>query len=252
MVGGDRAFPRTDAPSPWDGTLGALAQFWHGASATNDGPFVLRTAADIDRASPDRPGFLLGIEGVGPCFETSLGDPLAALQVLVQLGVRSLQLLGGEPRPIFEPRPTTEAPLHLRGMGRELIVEANRLGLLIDLAHMNGDEPAFAEIIDVSASPPIASHHCRAVNGCAEALSDDATRTLAKAGGVVGTHLGSHWLSGEDRQGTIDDLVSHIEHIVDLVGVDFAGLGTSMREPFRWIFRIIFSWPGSMAQRTPA
>jgi len=227
VVGGDRAFPQTDAPSPWSGTLAALAQFWRGVSNSPDGPLVIRTAEDIDRIAIDRPGFLLGVEGVAPCFDTPLDDPIAALHVLAQLGVRSLQLLGGDPRPIFEPQAAPGAPLHLSTCGREMIAEANRLGLLIDLAHLSGDEPAFEEIIRASTSPPIASHHaCRALNGHAESLSDNAIRTIAGAGGVIGIHSGSQWLSHEDRQGRMSDFVDHFLHIAELVGTDHVGLGT--------------------------
>ncbi len=227
VVGGDRAFPRTEPSSPWLGTLDALAQFWRGHAEAPDDSVVLRAAEDLDRISVDCPGFLLGIEGLGPCFDAPMGDPVAALHLLARLGVRSIQLLGGEPSPAFETDRESDGMPRLSSIGRALIAEADRLGMLIDLSHLSGDEPAFAEVLGLASTAPIASHHsCRTMNGEATALSDDAIRAIADAGGVVGLHTGSHALTGSERRGTVRDWFAHAEHVVDLVGDAHVGLGS--------------------------
>jgi len=222
IVGGDRAFPDREA-SPWDGTIGALAQFWRGMSASHGPGLPILSADDVDRISIETPGFLLGVEGASPLLDSPLGNPVAAFHLLARLGVRSLQLLGGEPRPVFEADP----PLRLSETGRLVLGEAKRLGFVADLSHLSGDEPAFTQIIDALGRPPIASHHsCRAVNGHPRALSDAAIRRIAASGGVVGIHCGSGWLNGEDRQGTTDDFVRHVQHVAALVGAEHVAIGS--------------------------
>jgi len=226
VVGGDRAYPHREPASAWEGTLDALAQWWRGWHDANGGFVILSSGRDLARLTPARPGVLLGIEGVGPCFDAPLDDPIAALHVLFRLGVRSLQLLGGPSSPAFE-AVEPSGGRRLTDVGRDILREANRLGMVIDLAHMTADDPALLESIALSSPPPIASHHsCRSVTGLDGALSDDGIRAVAHAGGVIGIHTGSQWLRGSDRQGTIDELMAHIEHVVDLAGVNHVGLGT--------------------------
>ena len=227
IVGGRRSFPQRAPESSWWGTLDALAQFWRGQAEADPQLQILRSADDVDRISPGAPSVLLGIEGGLPCFETPLEDPIAALHLLVRLGVRSIQPLGALPSPAFDTGVDLHGAPRLSPAGRKLVVEATRLGLVIDTAHLTGDDPAFAEILDISSTPPIASHHnCRSLSGSPQALSDAAIRALAEVGGVIGIHSGSVHLTGSERQATIVDLVAHIRHVAELVGADHVAVGT--------------------------
>jgi len=227
IVGGRRAFPQRDPTSSWRGTLDALAQFWRGQAAAANEFRVIRSAADIDRISADAPGLLLGIEGASLCFDSPLEDSIAALHLLVRLGVRSVQLLAALPNLVFDTGADSASPPRLSRSGRALIAEANRLGLVIDVAHLAGDKPAFEEILNASSTPPIASHHsCRALNDSSRALDDDAIRLLADAGGVVGIHSGSAYLTQSGGQATLSAFIGQIRHVVDLVGIDHVAIGT--------------------------
>lgn len=227
IVGGKRAFAQRDPSSSWSGTLDALSQFWRGQAAASHRLQVIRSIENVDQISVASPGLLLGLEGVSLCFDTPLKDPIAALHLLVQLGVRSVQLLAALPSPAFDTGVDRQAPPRLSSMGRALLAEANRLGLLIDVSHLTGDDPAFEEILSASTSPPIASHHsCRALNGSPHALDDDAIRAIAEAGGVIGIHCGSQYLTNSGHQATTSNLMGQIGHVVDLVGVDHVAIGT--------------------------
>jgi len=141
--------------------------------------------------------------------------------------VRSIQPLGALPSPAFDTGADPHGAPRLSPAGRKLVVEATRLGLVIDTAHLTGEAPAFDEILDASSTPPIASHHsCRSLSGSPHALSDEAIRALAEVGGVIGIHSGSAHLTGLERQATIVDLVAHIRHIAELVGVEHVAIGT--------------------------
>ena len=228
IVGGTVSFPLEDVSSPWEGTIDGLRRFWRGQEEAARDLVVLTEPDEIDAISVGHPAVLIGIEGGEPCFSAPQEDPIAALHVLTRLGVRSLQLIGDPEGPAFVSGSNEAGALQLSSDGRTLIREATRLGMIIDLAHFSGDEPAFDEIISLAESPPIASHHsCRAVNDMAGALSDAAIRKIASAGGVIGIHTGSHWLCGsEERQGTLDDILRHIRHVVDIAGIDHVAIGT--------------------------
>jgi len=224
IVGGDRAFPEMNAASSWQGTLRALGQVLRGLSRSAGGPSVVRTLDDLERLSVEQPGLLFGIEGVAPCFDSPFADPVTAVHILAQLGIRSVQFLGGNPQSVFE---TERSSLRLSRVGRDLVAEAERLSMLIDVAHLCGDEPAFADLLDAVTTPPIVSHHsCRAITGLPRALSDDGIRAVASAKGVIGINLGSGWLNADGRQGTTDDVLRHVRHIVDLVGVEHVAIGS--------------------------
>ena len=225
VVGGDQAFPSTQAASSWEGTLRALAQYWSGTTRASHSFVTIRNTYDLKALSDESPGFLLCLEGMHACFDSPFQDPLAALRLLVQLGVRSIQFVAAPQTPLLtDPE---SGPRRLTEMGREMVSEANRLHLIIDVSHLSGDEPAFLEILELSSTPPIASHHsCRSVTGNTQAISDKAIRALASAGGVIGIHLGSHWLNNENRQATTDDFRMHVTRIVDLVGIDHVAVGT--------------------------
>ena len=227
-VGGTVLFPLRDVPSPWEGTIDGLQRFWRGLEEAKRDLVVLASPDEVDDISIEQPTVLLGIEGCEPCFSAPQEDPIAALHVLARLGVRSLQLLGNPEGPAFEPGSNEAAALQLSRDGRALVREAARLGMVIDLAHFSGDEPVFDELLQLAPSSSIASHHsCRAVNDLPGALSDDALRKIAAAGGAIGIHIGSHWLSGSGkRQGTLDDMLRHIRHVVAIVGIDHVAIGT--------------------------
>lgn len=225
VIGGDQAFPSTQAASSWEGTLRALAQYWGGMAHTSNRIVTIRDIEDLDALSESSPGVLLGLEGMQACFDSPFQDPLAALRLLVQLGVRSIQLMAAPQTPLLTD--SESGARRLTEIGREMISEANHLHLITDVSHLSGDEPAFLEILEHAATPPMASHHsCRSVTGNSQALSDEAIRALASAGGVIGIHVGSHWLNSENRQATIDDFMKHIAHIENLVGMDHVAIGT--------------------------
>ena len=225
VVGGDQAFPSTSAHSRWEGTLRALAQYWGGIANSPGSITTIRSKADLDALTESKPGFLLCLEGMNVCFDSPFEDPLAALRLLTQLGIRSIQVMAAPQTPLLTD--PSDGTRHLTDVGREMISEANRLNLIVDISHLSGDEPAFLEILECSTAPPIASHHsCRSITGKDQALSDEAIHALASLGGVIGIHTGSHWLNNEHRQATVDDFLKHITRVVDLVGIDHVGIGT--------------------------
>jgi membrane dipeptidase len=80
----------------------------------------------------------------------------------------------------------------LTAHGRDLIREMNRLGIMITVSH-SSDE-TISQVIELSESPVIATHHClRSVNNIPRNMPDPLTRKLAAKGGVIGFQIGSEF-----------------------------------------------------------
>ncbi len=222
---------------------GAVADLWvttervlSQVEAHGDVLALALTAGDVQRAkAAGRIAVLMGIEGAGRW----LRGHVEVVAVVHRLGIRLLGLTHGEGGP--EPGmlqasrspfgPCTAAERDrarreaggLTDFGREVLAASNRSGLVTDLAHIN--DRAFYEVLELSSSPPIASH--TAV--CAlcphwRCLTDDQIRALAAAGGVLGIAFAPMFI--DERAPTVRRLVEHVRHAVDLVGVDHVGIGT--------------------------
>ena len=108
--------------------------------------------------------------------------------------------------------------------GEKVINEMNRCGIMVDLSHAG--EKSFYDALQISTTPIVCSHsNCRALCDHPRNLTDDQLRALAKAGGVAHTTLYAGFLrtAGE---ATILDAVAHLEHAIDVMGIDHVGIGT--------------------------
>lgn len=120
----------------------------------------------------------------------------------------------------------TISPLGLTKLGRELVLEMNRLGMIIDVSHMS--EKTFWDTINISKSPIIASHSgVYSLRNHRRNLKDDQLKALAKNGGVVGIVLCQAFLVDTDKNPAyIKDFVDHIDYVVNLIGIDHVGIGS--------------------------
>lgn len=118
----------------------------------------------------------------------------------------------------------TEAPRHggLTPFGRDVVLEMNRLGMIIDLAHATFDTTVGA--LEVSSAPIVISHSHLAGPGAAHPrlLTEDHARVVAAAGGLVGA-----WPSGV-TSATLADYVDEICRLVELIGVDHVAIGSDL------------------------
>ena len=113
----------------------------------------------------------------------------------------------------------------LTELGKAVIREMNRLGMVVDVSHMN--DATFWETLEATAAPVIASHSCAySLNNNVRNLKDDQIRAIAQAGGVIQVNFHRPFLALDPTTVTIDTLVDHIDYMVNLVGIDFVGLGS--------------------------
>ena len=108
--------------------------------------------------------------------------------------------------------------------GEQVIGEMNRLGLMVDLSH--AADKSFYDALDISRTPIVCSHSsARALCDHPRNLTDDMMRALARKGGVAQTTLYPGFLRS-NGQATILDAIAHLEHAIQVMGIDHVGLGT--------------------------
>ncbi|GIN19428.1 MAG TPA: membrane dipeptidase [Bacillus bacterium] len=112
----------------------------------------------------------------------------------------------------------------LTDLGAEVAKEMNKLGMVIDVSHMA--ESTFWDVIQVSKAPIAASHSgVKAIKDHQRNLSDDQLKALKENGGVINIVFYPAFLTNKPNT-YITDVVDHIDHVVNLIGIDHVGLGS--------------------------
>lgn len=192
---------------------------------------------------------------------------LANLKHFYDRGVRYITLTHSENNDICDSSyDKTRKWKGLSPFGKEVVAEMNRLGIMIDVAHISDD--TFYQVIELSKTPVIASHSSARhfLPGFERDMSDDMIQKLAANGGVILINFGSGFLKDESRKESderwatarqlaekhklepgsakleelmkeydkkhtftradVTDVANHIDHVVELVGVDHVGFGS--------------------------
>ena len=119
---------------------------------------------------------------------------------------------------------TNEEHGGLSDFGRQVVGEMNRLGMMVDLSHAG--RKSFYDAMEVSRVPIVCSHaSCRALCDHPRNLDDEQMRALAQSGGVMQVTLYPGFLK-KDGNATILDAMAHLDHAIEVMGVDHVGLGT--------------------------
>ncbi len=165
--------------------------------------------------------FILGMEGAEP-----LGNDIALLRIFYKLGLRVLTLTHSRRNYIgdgaFLKPQKSGTPGGLSPFGIEVLEEAQKLGILIDVSHLN--DPGFWDVMEFSKESVIASHsNCRALVNHPRNLTDEQIQAIAERGGVIGMNAAGLFI--DEKNPTLDRLLDHIDHIVELVGIKHVGLG---------------------------
>lgn len=108
--------------------------------------------------------------------------------------------------------------------GEKVIKEMNRCGIMVDLSH--GGEKSFYDAIEISSLPIVCSHaSSRALCDHPRNLTDDQLRALRRTGGVAQVTFYEGFLR-TDGMATINDAMAHLEHIIEVAGIEHAGIGS--------------------------
>jgi membrane dipeptidase len=205
------------------------AQLFRLEAASNGRVKIVRTAGEL--AACLRDGVLAAIlhfEGAEPI------DPgLDALEVFYQAGLRSLGPVWSRPNAFahgvpfaFPHSPDTGAGL--TAAGQNLVRACNRLGIMLDLSHLN--EQGFWDIARLSDAPLVATHsNAHALCASTRNLTDKQLDAIRESDGMVGLNFAVSFLCEDGRSNIdtpLDVMVNHIDYLAERVGIDRVGLGS--------------------------
>ena len=170
-----------------------------------------------------------GKKGFIPALENGygVGDSIDHLDTLCKRGVQYVTLCHFRNNHLCGSSTEKKEPgKGLTPFGREAVERMNRLGMMIDLSHASTE--TLYEVLELSKAPVLATHSgVRAVNDLKRNLSDEEIKALAAKGGVVQVASGAWFVSpGPEREAMLDQLIEHILHVKNLVGIEHVGLGT--------------------------
>ena len=166
-----------------------------------------------------------GAENLGP-------DP-GELETYHEMRLRSLGLVWSRPNvyaygvPFRFPASPDAGP-GLTDKGRELVRECNRLGVMVDLSHLN--EKGFRDVAKLSEAPLVASHsNAHALCASSRNLTDWQLDAIRDSGGMVGVNFAVAFLredGAEDENTPLETVVRHVDYLVEHLGVDRVGFGS--------------------------
>lgn len=204
----------------------------------------------------------MGMENGAP-----VGNDIKNVKYFYDRGIRYITLTHGKDNQICDSSYDT---LHtwngLSPFGREVVAEMNRVGIMVDISHV--DDSTFYQVMKLTKAPVIASHSsCRKFTPDFQRnMSDDMIQKLGENGGVIQINFGSSFLdsavvkqNNENRKklqeilaakkldfrdslakpiieefrktnpslyADVETVANHIDHVVKLAGIDHVGLGS--------------------------
>ena len=228
------------------------------------GKFVIAKTTDDAKQAMENGliGLAMGMENGSP-----IDGKLENLAFFHDRGISYITLAHSLSNHISDSSYDEERKWHgLSPFGKEVVVEMNRVGIMVDISHVTDE--AFYQVLAISKVPVIASHSSprHFTPGWERNMSDEMIKALAKNGGVIQINFGSGFLYKEAREwretmdelrdiyldargldkhndeskqfekdyrrehpypyATLDDLVASFEHVIGLVGTDHVGIGS--------------------------
>jgi membrane dipeptidase len=148
---------------------------------------------------------------------------LGVLRMMYRLGIRLIGLVW-QSRTLLADSHSDRTNGGLSNLGVSFIEEMNKLGMIVDVAHLN--DPGFWDVLEASKDTVIDSHACcRELCNKTRNLTDEMIKALAEQDGVIGITFVRGFLCEDANKAGVNAVVDHIEHVVNLVGVNHVGIG---------------------------
>jgi membrane dipeptidase len=221
-----------------------IAQAQAIVDALRDKLVLVRRAADIEQAHAE------GKHGIVVDFQDTIafGDDLERIECFYHLGLRMVQLTYNLQNLVGDGC-TERYQGGLTYFGREVVRRLNELGILVDISHCS--EQVGWDALEVSTAPVVVSHSAsKAVARHDRGKSDELARAVAERGGYFGVVVVPGFIS-ERPEATLEDFVRHVEHLVDVCGIDHVGIGTDKMGPPSSRTGSLIEYPPSMPVNPP-
>ncbi|MCD7930864.1 MAG: gamma-glutamyl-gamma-aminobutyrate hydrolase family protein [Tannerellaceae bacterium] len=170
--------------------------------------------------SENKKAVFLGIEN-----GYAVGKDIHNLSLFKKMGVTYITLCHNGSNDICDSAKGNPEWNGLSAFGKDVVKEMNRLGIMVDISH--AAESTFYDVLKESKVPVIASHSsCRALCDHPRNLTDEQIKALAAAGGVIQICLYQYFINRKGEEASLSDAIRHINHVVNLVGIDHVGVGS--------------------------
>lgn len=229
----------------------------------NPDKFAIATSAEEIREQFEK-GLIslpMGMENGAP-----IGDDLENIQYFFERGIRYITLTHSKDNQISDSSyDTTYTHNGLSSFGEEVVKEMNRVGMMVDISHVSDSAFYDAMNVSRAPAIASHSSARRFTPGFERNMSDDMIERLAENGGVIMINFGSTFVDEASRQSsvkardhienwleenglqrsdsvaqayideywsdnfeysTVSKVADHIDHVVDLVGIDYVGFGS--------------------------
>ncbi len=181
---------------------------------------IAYTPADIARLKrAGKKAIMLGIEN-----GYAIGKDISQLEHFAKRGIVYMTLCHNGDNDICDSARGNAEHGGLSQFGEKVVQEMNRLGIMVDMSH--AAESSFYDALEVSQKPIVCSHSsARALCNHPRNLTDEQMKALAQKGGVAQVTMYNGFLR-TDGQATILDAVEHLNHMVNIMGIEHVGIGT--------------------------
>ena len=181
---------------------------------------IAYTPADLYRLkSEGKKAIMLGIEN-----GYAIGNDISNIERFRNRGVVYMTLCHNGNNQLCGSARYNDEGLGVNAFGEQVIKEMNRVGMMVDISHAG--EQTFYDALNISSKPIVASHSsARALCNHPRNLTDDQLKSLADKGGVAQVTLYSGFLK-EQGMATIQDAIDHLNHMVNIMGIEHVGIGT--------------------------
>lgn len=185
---------------------------------------VARSYEDMMKAREEGKMYaFIGLEGL-----KSIGEDLDLIDEFYKFGARHAGLTWNEENPLATGA-LGNPDRGLTDAGRRAVRKIQDKGMILDVSHLN--DKSFWDLIDAATGPVAATHtNCRALCNQRRNLMDDQLKELAKTGGIIGLNSFNEFVHAEEDKQTVENLVKHLIHMVDIMGIDHVGFGFDFSE----------------------
>ncbi|MDR0809124.1 MAG: dipeptidase [Gemmobacter sp.] len=224
-----RAFPPIDTEKARRVTLEQAAILIRMSATRPDAIRLCRSVNEIETARAA--GAIAALMHVEGC--EGIGAGLDELHILHAAGLRSLgpvwsrDNIFGHGVPFNFPASPDTGP-GLTDAGRRLVAECDRLGVLVDLAHLN--QKGFWDVAGLSGKPLVSTHSAaHALCPATRNLTDRQLDAMAERGGLVGLNFGVGFLRADGVKNPdmpVEQMIRHLDHLLARLGEGGVALGS--------------------------
>ena len=181
--------------------------------------FLIKNKNDFySKELKSKPGVMLTIEN-----GSAISSNLKNIEVLYEKGIRIMSVVWNEDNELASGALSLNDQ-GLTNLGRQYVKKLQEMHIAVDVSHMS--EKSFYDTIKITNKPIIATHSCcYSLCNHPRNLKDEQIKCIAETNGIIGICFCRDFLTKKSNA-NVNDIVNHIEHIVNLVGIDYVGFGS--------------------------